>query len=85
VDEGTTIAVTTDDVTTSSRKIAVMSVTSSPARDRHPNSPFQQAKRSINMIVGGLKSSSSRRRYRKDNREVKLIHTKPSQPLRWSE
>jgi hypothetical protein len=37
------------------------------------------------MIVGGLKSSTSRRRYRKDNREVKLIHTKPSQPLRWSE
>jgi hypothetical protein len=37
------------------------------------------------MIVGNLKSSSSRRRYCKDNREVKLIHTKPSQPLRWSE
>jgi hypothetical protein len=37
------------------------------------------------MIVGGLKSSMSRRRYRKDSREVKLIHTKPSQPLRWSE
>jgi hypothetical protein len=37
------------------------------------------------MIVGGLKSSSSRRRYRKDNCEVKLIHTKPSQPLHWSE
>jgi hypothetical protein len=37
------------------------------------------------MIVGGLKSSTSRRRYRKDIREVKLIHTKPSQPLRWSE
>jgi hypothetical protein len=37
------------------------------------------------MIVGGLKSSSSRRRYRKENREVKLIHTKPSQPLCWSE
>jgi hypothetical protein len=37
------------------------------------------------MIVGDLKSSTSRRRYRKDNREVKLIHTKPSQPLRWSE
>jgi hypothetical protein len=51
----------------------------------NPNGPFQQAKRSINMIVGTLKSSSSRRRYRKDNREVQLIHTKPSQPLRWSE
>jgi hypothetical protein len=37
------------------------------------------------MIVGGLKISSSRRRYRKDNREIQLIHTKPSQPLRWSE
>jgi hypothetical protein len=37
------------------------------------------------MIVGGLKSSTSRRMYRKDSREVKLIHTKPSQPLRWSE
>jgi hypothetical protein len=37
------------------------------------------------MIVGGLKSSTSRRRYRKDSREVQLIHTKPSQPLRWSE
>jgi hypothetical protein len=37
------------------------------------------------MIVGGLKSSTSIRRYRKDSREVKLIHTKPSQPLRWSE
>jgi hypothetical protein len=29
------------------------------------------------MIVGGLKSSTSRRRYLKDSREVKLIHTKP--------
>jgi hypothetical protein len=37
------------------------------------------------MIVGGLKSSTSKRRYRKDSREVKLNHTKPSQPLRWSE
>jgi hypothetical protein len=32
----------------------------------NPNGPFQQAKRSINMIIGGLKSSTSRRRYRKD-------------------
>jgi hypothetical protein len=30
------------------------------------------------MIVGGLKSNTSRRRYCKDSREVKLIHTKPS-------
>jgi hypothetical protein len=37
------------------------------------------------MIIGGLKSSTSRRQYRKDSREVKLIHTKPSQPLHWSE
>jgi hypothetical protein len=37
------------------------------------------------MIVGGLKSSTSKKRYRKDSCEVKLIHTKPSQPLRWSE
>jgi hypothetical protein len=37
------------------------------------------------MIVGGLKSSLSRRRYRNDSREVQLINTKPSQPLRWSE
>jgi hypothetical protein len=37
------------------------------------------------MIVGGLKSSMSRRRYRKDSRKVKLIHTKPLQPLCWSE
>jgi hypothetical protein len=44
----------------------------------NPNGPFQHAKRSINMIVGGLKSSTSRRRHRKDRREVKLIHTKQS-------
>jgi hypothetical protein len=56
-----------------------------PPEIGNPNGPFQQAKRWINMIVGGLKSSSSRRRYRKDNHEVQLIHTKPSQPLRWSE
>jgi hypothetical protein len=37
------------------------------------------------MIVGDLKSSTSRRRYYMDSREVKLTHTKPSQPLRWSE
>jgi hypothetical protein len=37
------------------------------------------------MIVGGLRSSTSRRRYCKDSCEVKLIHTKPSLPLRWSE
>jgi hypothetical protein len=56
-----------------------------PPETGNPNGPFQHAKRSINMIIGGLKSSTSRRRYRKDSREVKLIHTKPSQPLRWSE
>jgi hypothetical protein len=37
------------------------------------------------MIVSGLKCSTSRRRYRKGSREVQLIHTKPLQPLRWSE
>jgi hypothetical protein len=36
------------------------------------------------MIVGGLKSSTSKRLYRKDKREIQLIHTKPSQPLHWS-
>jgi hypothetical protein len=56
-----------------------------PPETGKPNGPFQHAKRSINMIVGGLKSSMSRRRYSKDSREVKLIHTKPSQPLRWLE
>jgi hypothetical protein len=55
-----------------------------PPETSSPNGPFQHAKRSINMIVGGLKSSTSRRRYRKDNRKVKLIHTKPSQRLHWS-
>jgi hypothetical protein len=55
-----------------------------PPETGNPNGLFQHAKRSIN-IIGGLKSSTSRRRYRKDSREVKLIHTKPSQPLRWSE
>jgi hypothetical protein len=56
-----------------------------PPETGNPNGPFQHAKRSINMIIGGLKSSTSRRRYRKDSCEVKLIHTKSSQPLRWSE
>jgi hypothetical protein len=56
-----------------------------PPKIGNPKGPFQQAKRSINVIVGSLKSSTSRRRYRKDNHEVQLIHTKPSQPLRWSE
>jgi hypothetical protein len=51
----------------------------------NPNDFFQQAKRSINMIIGGLKTSTSNRRYRKDKREIQLIHTKPLQPLRWSE
>jgi hypothetical protein len=37
------------------------------------------------VIVGGLKSTTSRRRYRKDNREIQLIHTRRSQPLCWSE
>jgi hypothetical protein len=46
-----------------------------PPEIGNPNSPFKQAKRSINMMVGSLKSSSSRRRYPKDNREVQLIHT----------
>jgi hypothetical protein len=49
-----------------------------PSETDNPNGLFQHAKRSINMIVGGLKSNTSRRRYCKDNREVKLIHTKPS-------
>jgi hypothetical protein len=56
-----------------------------PLETGNPNGPFQHAKRSINMIVGILKSSRRRRRYRKDSRKVQLIHTKPSQPLRWSE
>jgi hypothetical protein len=30
------------------------------------------------MIVGGLKTSTSKRRYHKDKREIQLIHTKPS-------
>jgi hypothetical protein len=37
------------------------------------------------MIVGVLKTSTSKRRYPKDKREIQLIHTKPSPPLRWSE
>jgi hypothetical protein len=32
------------------------------------------------MIVGGLKSSTSRRRYRKDNRVIQIIHTKHRNP-----
>jgi hypothetical protein len=71
------IAATTSDVTTTRWRIAARSVTCLPAGDRQPNGPFQHAKRSIIMIVGGLKSSTSRRRYLKDSREVKLIHTKP--------
>jgi hypothetical protein len=51
----------------------------------NPNGPVHNAKRVINMIIGGLKSSTSMRKYRKDSREVKLIHTKPSQLLHWSE
>jgi hypothetical protein len=56
-----------------------------PPETGNPNGPFQHATKSINMIVGSLKSSTNRRRYRKDSLEVKLIHTKLSQPLRWSE
>jgi hypothetical protein len=84
---GTTITVTTGNVTTSSRKTVTMSVTCPPPLPEtgNPNGPFQQAKRSVNMVVSGLKSSSSRRRCRKDNREVKLIHAKPSPPLHWLE
>jgi hypothetical protein len=37
------------------------------------------------MIVDSLKTNASKRRYRKDKREIQLIHTKPSQPLRWLE
>jgi hypothetical protein len=56
-----------------------------PPATGNRNDPIQQAKRSINMIIGGLKTSTSNRRYRKDKCEIQLIHTKPSQPLRWSE
>jgi hypothetical protein len=56
-----------------------------PPATGNPNDPFQQAKRSINMIVGGHKANVSRRRCRKDKREIHLIHTKSSHPLRWSE
>jgi hypothetical protein len=85
-DAGTMITVTTGDVITNSRKTTATSTTCLPPPETgNPNSPFQLAKRSINMIVGGLKSISSRRRYCKNNREVQLIHTKPSQPLCWSE
>jgi hypothetical protein len=44
-------------------------------RQATPIGPFQLANRSINMIVGGLKSHVSRRCYCKDKREVHLIHT----------
>jgi hypothetical protein len=56
-----------------------------PLETSNPNGPFHHAKRLINMIVDDLKSSTSRRRYWKDSRKVQLIHTKTSQPLRWSE
>jgi hypothetical protein len=36
------------------------------------------------MIVRGLKSHVSRRRYRKDKRGIHLIHTQQTQPLLWS-
>jgi hypothetical protein len=42
----------------------------------NPNDPFQQAKRSINMIVSGLKSSSSWRRYHKTT--ARLSSSTPS-------
>jgi hypothetical protein len=45
----------------------------------------QQAKRSINMIVEGLKANVSRKRYCKDKRKIHLNHTKSSQHLRWLE
>jgi hypothetical protein len=35
-----------------------------PPETGNPNGPFQEAKRSINMIVGGIKSNMSRSRYR---------------------
>jgi hypothetical protein len=37
------------------------------------------------MIIGGLKTSTSKRRYHKDKCEIQLIRTKLSQPLRWLE
>jgi hypothetical protein len=83
---GTTTAVTTSDVITSNWKDHRDERDLPPPPETvNPNSPFQQGKMSINMIVGGPNSSSSRRRYHKDNCEVQLIHTKPSEPLRWSE
>jgi hypothetical protein len=54
-------------------------------RRRQPQWPLPQAKWSVNMIVRGLKANVSRRRYNKDQHDIHLIHTKPSQPLRWSE
>jgi hypothetical protein len=41
-----------------------------PPETGNPNGPFQSTKRSINMIVSGLKSNTSRRRYRKDEDHV---------------
>jgi hypothetical protein len=46
-----------------------------PPKTDNPNGAFQSANRSIKMIVGGLKSHVSRKSYRKDKREVHLIHT----------
>jgi hypothetical protein len=39
----------------------------------------------INIIVGGLRSNVSKRRYRKDKHEVHLVHTQSIVPLCWSE
>jgi hypothetical protein len=74
----TTIIMTIGDVAAASRRTDATSATYLPRRR-------QAIPTAKDMIVCGLKSSTSRRRYHKDNREVKLIHTKPSLPLRWSE
>jgi hypothetical protein len=47
-----------------------------PPEIGNPNGPFQHAKRSINIIVGSLKSSTSTRRYRKDNCEQPITFSR---------
>jgi hypothetical protein len=80
----TTSAATTGDVITTAGGSPREVRPASPAGNRQPQRPVSACKEVNQHDCRRPENNTSRRRYRKDSREVKLIHTKPSQPLHGS-
>jgi hypothetical protein len=81
----TTTTVMTGDVITRSWRTATMSATYLIRRRQATPMALPAGQEVYQHDHWRPEDCMSRSRYRKDKREIQLIHTKPSQPLCWSE